>query len=651
MDNKALFDIRDFGARQGAMNTASIQAAVDEAAKRGGKVLVPAGEWASGTIWLKSRVELRLEKGAVLKGSTRQADYNADDVFPENFHSVAEEWSGAHLIIGYKVENAAITGAGVIDGNGPAFFGDCDEDSRFPWYKYGLKLHPLDREWYRPGPMLAMFLSKNIRLEGVTLRHTPAWTAHFRCCDGLDIRGVAIDEDRTIANSDGFSIDCTRNVAVRDCTVKTGDDAFAIRASCRLHAAEHPCENILIENCDVWSCCFGVRFGVGTGLIRNAEVRNCRFHESAVGVGFTPAWINEKKNVYFENIRVKNCDIRECERAVTSGASGGEARVKDILFENCRFEALLPSQIHGDENCRPENFVFDSCAYRQIECLKVRHSREVWGRQHRKRSRAFLETNAFCSGVKAVNCAPGEPGASGILVLSFDDRNFDGWEKAIPLFAKHGAHATFFVSGEINNAAVRTMKKLSAAGHSVGLHGQTHANADTAIAAMGAEKYWAEEIRPQADRAYWAYLPVTSFAYPNCRRTNESDELFYSKGYDRVRGGVKGATPYDPEGEKQADRKPLAANEAVFVPASELPKRRRLDTITVGEAYRTDIGEILACIRRAAERKEVLVVTSHDIAPDAKAIHMKTEWLEKMLALARELNLPVLGFDELPQPE
>ena len=348
---------------------------------------------------------------------------------------------------------------------------------------------------------------------------------------------------------------------------------------------------------------------------------------------------------------VKNCDIRECERAVTSGVSGGDARVKDILFEDCRFEALLPSQIHGDENCRPENFVFDSCVYRQIECLKVRHSREVWGRQHRKRSRAFLETNAFCSGVKAVNCAPGEPGASGILVLSFDDRNFDGWEKAIPLFAKHGAHATFFVSGDIDNAAVRTMKKLSAAGHSVGLHGQTHANADVAIAAMGAEKYWDEEIRPQADRMYWAYLPVTSFAYPNCRRTNESDELFYSKGYDRVRGGVKGATPYEPEGEKQADRKPLAANEAVFVPASELPKRRRLDTITVGEAYRTDIGEILACIRRAAERKEVLVVTSHDIAPDAKGIHMKTEWLEKMLALARELNLPVLGFDELPQPE
>ncbi len=244
-----------------------------------------------------------------------------------------------------------------------------------------------------------------------------------------------------------------------------------------------------------------------------------------------------------------------------------------------------------------------------------------------------------------------ESDAGGILVLSFDDNHFAGWEKAMPLFEKYGAHATFFVSGEIDDAALRTMKRLSAAGHSVGLHGRTHANADAAIAARGAERYWEEEIKPQSDRVRGAHLPVTSFAYPNCRRTDESDALFYRKGYRRLRGGVPGATPYDPEGGKQANRKPLVANEAVFCPVSELPRRRRLDTILMGEAYHTDIGEILSCIRRAAERREVLVITSHDIAPDAKGIDMKTEWIEQMLALARELGLPVLGFDELPPPE
>ena len=122
---------------------------------------------------------------------------------------------------------------------------------------------------------------------------------------------------------------------------------------------------------------------------------------------------------------------------------------------------------------------------------------------------------------KAVNGSPGAPGATGVLVLSFDDNHFAGWEKAMPLFEKYGAHATFFVSGDIDDAAVRTMKRLSAAGHSVGLHGQTHANADAAIAAKGAERYWAEEIEPQSDRTHWAHLPVTSFAYPNCRSLND----------------------------------------------------------------------------------------------------------------------------------
>ena len=111
---------------------------------------------------------------------------------------------------------------------------------------------------------------------------------------------------------------------------------------------------------------------------------------------------------------------------------------------------------------------------------------------------------------------------------------------------------------------------------------------------------------------------------------------------------MKGATPYDPDGKKQADRKPLVTNEAVFFPAAELKKRFRIDTIIVGEAYHTDIDEICDCIRRAAERKEVLSITSHGISPNAKHINMKTEWLERILATAKDSGLAVIGFDELP---
>ena len=101
---------------------------------------------------------------------------------------------------------------------------------------------------------------------------------------------------------------------------------------------------------------------------------------------------------------------------------------------------------------------------------------------------------------------------------------------------------------------------------------------------------------------------------------------------------------------KQAGRKPLVANEALYSPAKDLPGIRLIRTITVGEAYHTDIGEILACLKRAAERKEVFAITSHGIKPGAKDIHMKTEWLEAILEFAKELDLRVIGFDELPPP-
>ena len=641
------FDIRDFGAAVSAApstNAAAIQSALDAASSGGGgTVVVPAGEWRTGTIRLRSHVELRLEKGAVLKGSVRREDYNANGEFPENFWSAGEEWSGGHLILGYKVEGAAITGEGVIDGNGPAFFGECEEDSRFPYYKYGLKLQPIDRVWFRPGHMVAFFLSKDIRIEGVTLANTPAWTAHFRCCDGLAIRGVTISADRTIANSDGFSIDCTRNVNVEGCTVRTGDDAFAIRASCRVpgHAEAHPCENILIRDCDVWSCCYGVRLGIGTGTVRNVAVEDCRFHEAAHGIGFSPAWIPGVKGVYIENVRVSRCDILECDRPVQSFAKSDDWRIQDVLFEDCRFESLQPVYLGGGAGRMPERFTFRNCTRKCLDRLKVRHHRG-WGGP---RDARFMEGTSV-EGLVVENCLPRSK-TSGTLVLSFDDRNFADWIDAIPLFAKHGAHATFFVSGPIDDEAVRAMKRLSEAGHSVGLHGLNHLNADEALAGMGAERYFKEEIEPQMAACRVGYVPVHSFAYPNCRRSDETDGFFKAHGFSHVRGGHKGVAPYDPDGEKQAGLAPVHAVDRAFVPAAGLAGRFRLDTVIAGEAYHTDIDDILACIRRCAERDEAFVLTSHGIHPDAKHIHMKTAWLERILETAEQCGVAVLGFDEL----
>lgn len=236
----------------------------------------------------------------------------------------------------------------------------------------------------------------------------------------------------------------------------------------------------------------------------------------------------------------------------------------------------------------------------------------------------------------------------GALVMSFDDRNFSDWEKAASIFGRYDARTTFFFSGKLDESAKKSLRRLSHRyGHSIGLHGIGHRNADRAVASMGAVEYWKNEIAPQLEACRAAGLNITSFAYPNCRFSEETDELFRTNGFAHVRGGLRGVTPYDPKGEKRAGLRPVHTVDEAFIPAKELRNRFRLDTALVGESYNTDIEDILKCVRRCAERNEVFVLTSHGIAPGAKGINMKTEWLERILATAKECGVAVIGFDEL----
>ena len=577
---------------------------------------IPAGEWTTGSLELKDGVELHLPKGAVLKGSPDRADYNPGDIFPENPSSVGEEWSGGHLVYAYKRKNVAITGEGTLDGNGPAFFGDCQFNFWFPGYKYGIKLFPTDREWFRPGFMVALFMCRDVRIEGVTLANSPCWTCHIRCSDGVKIRNVTIDADRTIANSDGFSIDCTRNVTVERCAVRTGDDGFAIRASCGRHAATNFCENIVVRDCTVDSCCYGARIGIGTGTIRNVTFENCRFGESCAGVGLTPAWVTAGRNVYVEGVRFTRCFVGECLRPVETSMPEGDALVKDVTFEDCEMESLLPSQLNATEKAPAKGIRFVRCRRKALlDGLKVRQDSR-WLMENRAQMRR--DADLFWCGnaeVSLEGCSPTRGNPDGVLLLTFDGRDFDGWQKAIPVFDRYGAHATFFVSGEVGNDVVRTLKRLRAHGHSIGI-------CDDA------------DFARRKRTCDVCYVPVASVACPDGCGPDEIARVLAQWGIERVRT--------------------VASGDAF--PAAELPKRRIVNAVALdgsGRVARGGLGdgELGDLLMRAAKNREVVALASHGIAPDAKGAGLEFGWLEKTLTLAKELGLRVIGFDELPPPE
>ena len=239
------------------------------------------------------------------------------------------------------------------------------------------------------------------------------------------------------------------------------------------------------------------------------------------------------------------------------------------------------------------------------------------------------------------------PRGRGTLCLTFDDRNWPRWEAALPLFAQYGAHASFFPNGELDAAALASLRKIADAGHTVGPHTQGHADAPPYFEKQGAEKYWERQVKPQMEAFAKVGIHPKSMAYPNNRRTDETDAFLKTKGFRRFRAGCPGVRPYDPKGEKKKSLRPLVEVDEVFLPSDQVASTAWMRGVGIGESYNTDMDDILAALDRAASRNELIVFFSHNIAPNAKSINMKTEWLKRILAHAHALGMRIAGFDEL----
>ena len=102
------------------LNTPVIQKAIDQLATNGGGTLViPPGEFLTGAIFLKPGVNLHLDQGAVLRGSTNIEDYPALETRIEGH---AQVWRPA-LVNAKKVDHLRITGEGAMPGRGQAVLG------------------------------------------------------------------------------------------------------------------------------------------------------------------------------------------------------------------------------------------------------------------------------------------------------------------------------------------------------------------------------------------------------------------------------------------------------------------------------------------------------------------------------------------------
>ena len=353
-----VFNVRDFGATGDgiAKDTAAIQRAIDEAGGAGQReVLLPAGTYLVGSLFLRSGVDFHLAEGATMLASPDAADYNSADVAPQNWSSPrnGDNQSGGHLLLAVGAERISIRGPGRIDGNSSAFLRMPDGS------------HPPSKNdipW-RPGQMLWLAECRDVAIRDISIQNAPYWSCFLYGCEDVTVERARIRTCRSphTYNGDGLDIDCCRRVRVSHCDISTADDSLTLRADGkRLRAGPGICADVTVEDCTLSSDCNAIRMGVGNGEIRDCAFRRIRIRDTRYAVNAVGAWSCPERGVDIRRISFEDMDIDARGFAKFYYKFAQESVFEDISFRNIRGSVAEPS-IFEDTPERPfRNIQFEN---------------------------------------------------------------------------------------------------------------------------------------------------------------------------------------------------------------------------------------------------------------------------------------------------
>lgn len=301
------------------LNTRSIQAGIDFISEHGGGVLeFSVGRYLTGSIHLKSNVELRLLEGAVLVGSTNPYDY---DMVEGNY--------GFLLAKGQK--NISVKGKGVIDGRGF----DCALNF-LNQVHLGFLEDTTKNDRVTKRPKLIYFREcENVTIEGVNLRNAAEWTLVTDQCENLLISGILLDS-KNYWNNDGLDIVDCRHVVVKDSFIDASDDAICFKS----HSADHLCEDIEVRNCVARSSASAFKFGtVSRGGFKNIRIINNKVfdtHRSAITIQSVDG--GEIENILVDSLEAVNTSNAIYLRTGIRWNNGKMGYLRNITLSNIKVE-------------------------------------------------------------------------------------------------------------------------------------------------------------------------------------------------------------------------------------------------------------------------------------------------------------------------
>lgn len=347
------FSILDFGAKGDGVadcTDAFRKAIVAANSAGGGRVVVPAGNYLSGAIHLKSNVNLHLAEGATIKFSTDPKQY-LPAVFTRWECTEVMNYSG--LIYAIDQENIAVTGKGTLDGQaGNANWWAWKNPQRADvanLVKMGNTDVPVaqrvfgDGHFLRPN-LLQPVRCKNVLIEGITVKNSPMWTIHPVYCTNVIVRGVTAEG--TGPNTDGCDPDSCTDVLIENCTFNMGDDCIAIKSGRDRdgHRVNIPCQNVVIRNCIMKNGHGGITCGSETaGDIRNVFAEDCTLDSPNLQMAIRLKTSAERGGA-IEDVFIRNCTILKSSQAgihmtlkYSKGPGAYTPVIRRINIRNCRF--------------------------------------------------------------------------------------------------------------------------------------------------------------------------------------------------------------------------------------------------------------------------------------------------------------------------
>ncbi len=361
-------NLKNYGAVGDGMtlNTKAFAKAIDALSKKGGgRLVVPQGVWFTGPIVLKSNIDLHLEVGAVILFSGDDSLYSLIDT---SFEGLDTKRCQSPLTAN-GCENIAITGNGVIDGNGQYWrpvkrskvtdsqwkevlarpggveskkgywvpsqgYADAEKNANMnvvnaksdaEWNSYKRFLRPV---------MISLVKCKNVLLQDVIFQNSPAWNLHPLMCENVIIERVLARNPAFAQNGDALDLESCKNTLIINSKFDAGDDGICIKSGKDADGRRRgiPCENVVVDGCTVFAGHGG--FVVGSemsGGVKNILVKNCQFLGTDVGLRFksTRGRGGIVENIYIDNVSMT--DIKT--DAITFNMYYGGKSVAEMLAD------------------------------------------------------------------------------------------------------------------------------------------------------------------------------------------------------------------------------------------------------------------------------------------------------------------------------